>query len=50
VTLDRDTPSLRDDLLALGAAGGTLDAVTSRQLHGRRPDVSGSPGPGRLRP
>jgi prephenate dehydrogenase len=50
ITLDRDTPSLRDDLLALGAAGGTLDAVTSRQLHGRRPDVSGSPGPGRLRP
>jgi len=50
VTLDRDTPNLRDDLLALGAAGGSLDAVTSQQLHGRRPDVSGSPGQGRLRP
>jgi prephenate dehydrogenase len=50
VTLDRDTPNLRADLLALGAAGGTLDAVTSQHLHGRRPDVSGSPGPGRLRP
>jgi prephenate dehydrogenase len=50
VTLDRDTPSLRNELLALGAAGGTLDAVTSHQLHARRPDVSGGPGTGRLRP
>jgi prephenate dehydrogenase len=50
VSLDRDTPSLRDDLLALGAAGGTLDAVASRQLHARRPDVSGGAGTGRLRP
>jgi prephenate dehydrogenase len=50
VTLDRDTPSLRDDLLALGAAGGTLDAVTSHQLHGRRPDVSVGRATGRLRP
>jgi hypothetical protein len=36
--------------LALGAVGGSLDAVTSHQLHGRRPDVSGSAGQGRLRP
>jgi len=50
VTLDCDTPSLRDDLLALGAAGGTLDAVTSRQLHARRPDVSGGAAMGTLRP
>jgi prephenate dehydrogenase len=50
VTLDRDMPGLRDELLALGRAGGTLDAVTSHQLHARRPDVSGGPGTGRLRP
>jgi prephenate dehydrogenase len=50
VTLDRDAPSLRDDLVALGAAGGTLDAVTVHHLHGRRPDVSGGSETGRLRP
>ena len=50
VTLDRDAANLRDDLLALGAGGGTLDAVTPHQLHARRPDVSGGPQPGRLRP
>jgi prephenate dehydrogenase len=50
VTRGRDAPTLRADLLALGAAGGTLDAVTPRQLHARRPDVSGGPGTGRLRP
>jgi prephenate dehydrogenase len=50
VTLDRDTPALREGLLDLGAAGGTLDAVTSHQLHGRRPDVSAGSGTGRLRP
>jgi prephenate dehydrogenase len=50
VTLDRSAPSLRDDLLALGAAGGTVVAVTADQLHARRPDVSGASGTGRFRP
>jgi prephenate dehydrogenase len=50
LTLDRDTPRLRADLLALGAAGGTLDAVTSHQLHARLPDVSGGSRTGKLRP
>jgi prephenate dehydrogenase len=50
VTLDRDAPSLRDDLLALGAAGGLLHALTSHQLHARRPDVSDGSGTGRFRP
>jgi prephenate dehydrogenase len=40
VTFDRTASTLRTDLLALGAAGGTLDTVTQRELHGRRPDVS----------
>lgn len=40
VTLGRSAPALRDELLDLGAAGGTLDAVTDRQLHGRSPHVS----------
>jgi prephenate dehydrogenase len=40
VTLDRSAATLRDDLWELGAAGGTLDAVTDRKLHGRRPHVS----------
>jgi prephenate dehydrogenase len=50
VTLDPAAPTLRDDLLALGAAGGTVDTVTSHHLHARRPDVSGAPATGRLRP
>jgi prephenate dehydrogenase len=49
VTLDRGSATLRDDLLALGAAGGSLDAVTAHHLHARRPDVSGTSGTGRLR-
>jgi prephenate dehydrogenase len=36
VRLDRAAPDLRADLLALGAAGGVLDAVTPDHLHGRR--------------
>jgi prephenate dehydrogenase len=40
VTLDRTAETLRADLLALGAAGGILDSITGRDLHGRRPDVS----------
>jgi prephenate dehydrogenase len=50
VRLDRDGATLRGELLALGAAGGTLDAVTLRELHGRRPDVSGGRGTGRSGP
>ena len=49
VTLGRNAPTLRDDLLALGAAGGTLDAVTPHQVHARRPDVSGGSRTGRFR-
>jgi prephenate dehydrogenase len=50
ITLDRHSPTLRDDLLALGTAGGTLDAVTADQLHARRPDVSSASGTGRFPP
>jgi prephenate dehydrogenase len=50
VTVDRATATLRPELLALGAAGGTLDAVTPREVHGRRPDVSGERSAGRFRP
>ena len=50
VTLDRAARTLRDDLLALGAAGGTLDTVTADKLHARRPDVSGASSSGRFRP
>jgi prephenate dehydrogenase len=50
VRLDRTAPDLRAELLALGAAGGTLDTVTGRHLHGRRPDVSGASRTGRFRP
>jgi hypothetical protein len=50
VTVDRATATLRPELLALGTAGGTLDAVTPRELHGRRPDVSGERGAGRFPP
>jgi prephenate dehydrogenase len=49
VTLDRAAPTLRGDLLTLGSDGGTLHRVTSRELHGRRPDVSGGRGTGRFR-
>jgi prephenate dehydrogenase len=48
VTLDRSAATLREDLSDLGAAGGTLDAVTDRKLHGRRPDVSFVPRTGRF--
>lgn len=37
VRLDRAAPDLRADLLALGAAGGWLDAVTPAELHGHCP-------------
>jgi prephenate dehydrogenase len=35
VTLDRTAPDLRERLLELGAAGGTLDLVTQREVRGR---------------
>lgn len=35
-TFDRGSTTLRDDLLAYGAAGGVLDLVTATALHGRR--------------
>jgi prephenate dehydrogenase len=47
VTLERGSVTLRQDLLALGAAGGSLDTVTARRLHGRRPDASSGPEAGR---
>jgi prephenate dehydrogenase len=47
VTLERDSATLRRDLLALGATGGSLDTVTARRLHGRRPDASSGPEAGR---
>jgi prephenate dehydrogenase len=50
VSVERDSPSLRADLLALGAAGGTLDAMTPRRLHARRPEGSADPGGGRGHP
>lgn len=37
VRLDPGAPTLHEDLLALGAAGGSLDAVTPTTLHGHRP-------------
>jgi prephenate dehydrogenase len=50
VALDRAAQTLRADLLALGAAGGTVESVTDRELHGTRPDVSPGPRTGRFRP
>jgi prephenate dehydrogenase len=35
LTLDRTVPDLRERLLELGAAGGTVDTVTERVVHGR---------------
>jgi prephenate dehydrogenase len=45
VTLDRTAPDLRVRLLDLGAAGGTLDSVTEREVRGR---VSRAAGQGKL--
>ncbi len=45
VTLDRAAPDLRERLLELGAAGGTLDSVTEREVRGR---VSRAAGQGTL--
>jgi prephenate dehydrogenase len=50
VVLERDQATLRRDLLALGAAGGTLDAMTPGQLHARRPEGSSELGRGRGHP
>jgi len=50
VALDRAAQTLRADLLALGAAGGTVESVTDREVHGTRPDVSPGPRTGRFRP
>jgi prephenate dehydrogenase len=45
ITLDRTAPDLRVSLLALGAAGGTIDSVTEREVRGR---VSQAAGTGKL--
>ncbi|HST66620.1 MAG TPA: prephenate dehydrogenase/arogenate dehydrogenase family protein [Mycobacteriales bacterium] len=45
VSLDRTTPDLRERLLALGTAGGTVDAVTEREIRGQ---VSRGAGAGKL--
>jgi prephenate dehydrogenase len=50
VSLDRDSATLRDDLLALGAAGGAVDAVTRDTVHARRREASSGPGGGRGHP
>ena len=39
-SLDRQAPDLRAQLLDLGAAGGTIDTVTDRRVHGQCPVVS----------
>ncbi|HEY6747044.1 MAG TPA: prephenate dehydrogenase/arogenate dehydrogenase family protein [Mycobacteriales bacterium] len=45
ITLHRNAPDLRARLLGLGAAGGTIETVTEREVRGR---VSRATGQGRL--
>jgi prephenate dehydrogenase len=42
VLLDRTAPDLRAELLALGAAGGCVDAVTDREVRGRVSQPAGT--------